>query len=188
MTDAPMMSKAEFVRSKPTLLSVEEVVAQGKEAGLAINSRDVHSERYAMKVRANKKQSKPAKPVVAGMTKKEFVLSKPASMPVDTVIELAKKEGLTIARGVVWGVRSKLRRAKRNKGKPLPNGAPVMAMPPASERSNGAAHNGSAPEPSRERLALLLLGAARELGYREAISLLQDDRAKSLGSTLSLFP
>jgi hypothetical protein len=163
------VNKSEFIRKLPATLSVREVVAKAKAAGIKFD------ERYVYRIRAlgRSKRKGAAKPglartgarnvasVPAGpkptTTKAAFVRSLPSTIPAKAVVAQAKAAGMKLSTTYVYIVRAA---AKENRG--LVRVGRSVPRPIATTSSAES----------------LLRAVAAEIGLGAAIEILAGERAR----------
>jgi hypothetical protein len=170
------------VRELRQTTSSAEVVEKSKAAGSTFNAslvgkvrrwapKDGHTKTARMAMRTSTAPSpRSSKPV---KSKAEFVRTLPPSTPAKEVVAKAKAAGISITENHVYSVRSVDKRAKKksapksNASKPAVTAATIVA-------------GSSAPKVST-KAELLLKAVAAEIGFANAIAVLQGERARVRG-------
>ncbi len=173
-------TKTAFVLSFPAELPAKEVVARGREAGVALTERAVYKTRYLSKVRAQKTGTKvavktaPTATPPAAVAKSRrgagdgrasaLIRATPLGVKASEVVAAARAQGIRLTAGLVYAVRGQMKRSD------WPAGAPVAAMKVvAATRYEGPKVG------ERERQ---LISLAVDLGLPRAIELIEGVRAK----------
>jgi hypothetical protein len=168
------ISKSDFIRSQPAVLSAAEVVAKAKALGMKLDRVLVYKVRIRAKAkgkstRAAKKTAVPVtKPSISTKppkSKAAFVRGLPASTPAKDVVKQAKAAGIKLGVSYVYNIRGAAKMAAKKK-------RAAAKSPAVAAVTNGRGSSGSA---SAEGL---LKAVAAEIGLGPAIEILQAERAR----------
>jgi hypothetical protein len=173
-TNAPTVSKSDFVRSQPATLSATEVLAKAKAAGLKLTPQLVYKVRGSAKAKG-KPAAAPAKTAIPATTisaaakppksKAAFVRSLPASTPAKEVVKQAKAAELMLGVSYVYNIRGAAKMAAKKK-------RAAAKSPAVGTVANGGGTRGST---SAENLLKVV---AAEIGLGPAIEILTGERAR----------
>lgn len=196
-------SKSDFIRQQPAEMSVADVIAAGKAAGLKFTSSLVYSLRSPKSASTKKGVAKKPAPK-KGAAKNVKVVTKRSTLPKKTttpkktstvnkaefvransdlspraIVEKAKAEGVELSVTYVYNVRggdktaAKKKTAKKGTASKQPT--PSSTATKTRAVTKPTASNGSRPSGSVEDL---LRAAASELGLGRAIEILEGERAR----------
>jgi len=173
-------TKTAFVLSFPSTVPAKEVVARGKEEGVALTERAVYKTRYLAKVRAQKagkkaiaKASPPAAPKAvkakgrrgAGDGRASALIREtPLEVKANEVVAAARAQGIALTSSLVYSVRAQMKRGGKRPGAPV-----------AVKKVAAAARTVVAPIGELERQ---LVSLAIDLGLSRAIELIEGVREK----------
>jgi hypothetical protein len=198
------MSKSDFIRQQPVTMSVADVIAAGKKAGLTFAGNLVYLARGRMggtttprKVEPRKTgaapkapaaKGSPPKPAASAMSKADFVRSNPG-LSAKEMVQKAKVEGLRFDQHYVYRVRAIAKDwAKKQTVGRRPASAPVVTTPETPKTTSMPPVEPvavSMPAPtsasSRSTLEDLLRAVAAELGLGRAVEMLEGERTRIRG-------
>ena len=184
-------SKSDFIRQQPAEMSVADVIAAGKAAGLKFTSSLVYSLRSPKSASTKKGVAKKPAPK-KGAAKNVKVVTKRSTLPKKTttpkktstvnkaefvransdlspraIVEKAKAEGVELSVTYVYNVRGQDKAISNKKARASKKTSSTSTLKPVS--------NGTRPSGTVEDL---LKAAASELGLGRAIEILQGERAR----------